>query len=846
MPTVINGIGTWYYGKRRIHRRKSVCGFCKHVAELESYDTTLYFVVFFVPLLPLGSKRIIESCPSCRRHRVVSLKKWEQSKAQHIAQLLEKLKENPDDRDTILAGLSLAWSYQDPILFDKLADTLARPRLEDPVIQTQLGKVSAYFSRYAEAETAYRAALAVHDDPDVRCELGMTLLKQGRPREALPYLRHILDERLSEDAGCIYLLIQGYQAEGLHQEALDLLDQRDTAFPQMVKDKTYQKQRQVSERYRDSGKKVPSAYLSESPRTGYREGSWTASVPRIIGPLVVLGLLLWYLGAAVWFGANRQVHLLNGADQPYTVVVNGQEQVLRPGVPVPMRVTEGEVTVEVRDARLALEPIHCRVETSFFTRPFASRTFVINPDQLAVVVHETAEFAENPAPFDKPPEVHLGQPLYTFTGIDYEFAPFPATIQVEQGHTVTKQRVGVLSNLTSLARLRLAEQTLSPEQRLDHNRRLLTVKPNDVVVLTWLLAKLSEADGLALLRSRLGDRPVLVEWHRAYQGLMEKAHPEEDLRPFYQQLVADTGRHPDALYLLARLPQQDADEPEKLYREAAAAQPPSAYALHALGYDALEQGHFEDAVRWTSEAVALAPDNPTIKQGQRQALLAARKYDQLLEQIRVEQQQPGQKAQALVQQLQIYALKGDKVQAQATLVEALRSLADPKTPSFYQEMEAELGAYLCYAQNDAARYLELAPHLSEQSRFEVALLRGNLREAAGLVNEQEEALTQHALLYLAASKAGEAKLAEEQWPLLLAALDKERGPQHQLDDMLAGRRPLDVDQVLRLRIEPLRKRVLLAVAAQRDPKKAKELLTLARQLDYAPDATSLCLRKLLE
>src|SRR5215468_4500572 len=105
MPTVINGIGTWYYGKRRIYRRRGVCGFCNRLGELDSYDTTLYVVVFFMPLVPLGQKRILDACPSCRRHRVLPLKTWEASKAADIDRLLEKLKENPDDRDTIVSGL---------------------------------------------------------------------------------------------------------------------------------------------------------------------------------------------------------------------------------------------------------------------------------------------------------------------------------------------------------------------------------------------------------------------------------------------------------------------------------------------------------------------------------------------------------------------------------------------------------------------------------------------------------------------------------------------------------------------------------------------------------------------
>jgi hypothetical protein len=49
-----------------------------------------------------------------------------------------------------------------------------------------------------------------------------------------------------------------------------------------------------------------------------------------------------------------------------------------------------------------------------------------------------------------------------------------------------------------------------------------------------------------------------------------------------------------------------------------------------------------------------------------------------------------------------------------------------------------------------------------------------------------------------------------------------------------------------LTIEPRTKRVYLAVLAQRFPDQAKEILALARTLDFHRDAISLCLRQVLK
>jgi tetratricopeptide (TPR) repeat protein len=848
MPTVVNGIGTWYYGRRRIHRRKGTCAFCRRVVELESHDTTLYFCVFFVPLIPLGQKRILDQCPVCRRHRVTSLAQWEASKAADIARLLEKLQQDPDDRDTILSGLALATAYQDPALLDKLADSLAKHRTDDPAIQAQLGAAYDYFARHAEAEAAYRAALAVDDTPEVRRRLALTLLKQGRPGEAQPYLRHILDERVGEDAGMLFLLAEGYQAEGQHQEALDFMDQRDAVFPALAATKEWQRQRKTSERYLHSGKKVRPTYLDQSPRAGYREGSpWAVYIPRIIAPALVLGLLCWYLGAALWLGQARPVFLVNGTERPYTVAVNGRDYALAAGAATPVRVTEGEVTVAFRDGNPPPEPVRCRVETPFFSRPFGRHTFVINPDQLALVVRDEAVYAANPGQDHTPAEFHVGRPFYAFEGIDYEFAPFPDSVEVTEGGQVRKTRVALVPGPTSEVRVRVVSQVLGPEQQKEYARRLLDRNPEDSVALAYLVSLLGEEERLALLRSRLGDRPLRVDWHRAYQILIETDHPDRDLRPEYRQLVQETGRQPDALYLLARVSDEDPDGADRLLREAAAATPPSAYALHALGVHALEQGELKEAVGWAQRAVALAPDNVIFQEGERTALLAAGQYQALLDLLGRRRVVPARRLGAIVDEVRVRGLQGDEAGARALFPQAMRMVINPTDRKPWDATEANLEAALACARHDTARFLEWADRAPDVSPFAPALLRGRLREASGHVApDPDAALTQHALLYQAATKSGDKKLADAQWAALLTALTHGRGATHRLGEVLAGRQPLRAEDVRRMWILVEQKRVLVAVVARRYPEAGKELLPLARKLDFLPDPTSLCLRKVLE
>lgn len=844
MPTVVNGIGTWYYGKTHLHRLKGVCEFCNRVGELESYDTTLYFVVFFIPLLPLSRKRILQSCPSCQQHRVMSLKDWEEAKAKDTARVLDKLEEDPGNRDSVLAAVNLAIAYQDEVLFDKLSEGLGVKQDQDAVVQRRLGDAYSYFRRYPEAEHAYRHALTQQDERDLRQQLAIVLLKQGRPQEAEPLLRDILAERLRDDRGMIYLLIESYQAQGLHERALALINERDEAFPELIADPDCKKQRKTSAKLVGTQKRVASTFLDDSKKAGYEPGGWTSKLPRLIGPAVIAVLLAWYLGAAWYIGEHRKVYVVNGWSKPYKAAVNGVEYQLNPGIPTAIHVAEGDVTVESRDPQAPFIPVQCHIATGFWGRPFSNHMFLLNPDRMAIIMKETTEYSATPKP-SPPPEFHLGEPYCAFQGISYEFEPFPETIKMKGG-SVTKTRVGLLANPTPEARLLLTGRLMMDEkQRRAYAEDLLRMEPNSTWYLLVATAGRSPEETLTFLRSRLEEQPLLIEWHRTYQNLMEREHPEKDLRPEYEQLVTRSKGHPDAVYLLARI-QPDLDAGEKLLRQAVAGPTPSAYAQFALGARALGQGRNDEALAFLEKAQTALPDNPNMQKHWRDTLLAAKQYDRLLAELQGEQHRPGLRRTALVKQVHIQAMRGDAEGANRKIEECLQTV-NTEAPEERQKMRTMLDAMVACSRGDAKGYLEKVGSSPELYGFTAAFLQGKLDEAASMIRKDnaEDALEQQGVLYLAARKAGNKMLADTQLVALSEGLGKLGDREaKQVSQILAGKKPYDADYFYRLTVGPELKRVLLLVAAAQEIKEKEKLLGLARALDFQADETSLCLRQL--
>jgi tetratricopeptide (TPR) repeat protein len=811
------------------------------MGELESYDTTLFFVCLFVPIIPLGKKRILEACPFCRKHRAMPLRQWEASKKRDTEDLLQRLRASPDDRSVMLRAIQLSIAYQDGGMLDQLASVAAETAGDDPNVLAQLGYAYAYFARREEAAKVLETSLSLRDDPEVRRQLGLALLKLGRTDEAEPHLRPILTEREGQNAPLIYYLIEAYQAEGRHDKALGLADERDAAFPELANDKLNKKQRAASQRYLASGKRLKPVFLTETGRTGYREGNWTARLPLIIGPLVILGLLAWYLIAAISEGRARKVYLVNGWDNPYTVVVNGEAHALRPGVATPITVAEGDIAVSIREANPGFQPLNLRIETPFFARPFSRYTFVINLDQLAILSLQNVEYAE--VPRQSPPgKLHTGEPLHQFQSVDYEFTPPPQTIQMKKNQTVVK-KVLELVPIMADNRFSIAMGSLDPAGQVRYAKHWAELDPANEMALGWSLLLLPGEEGLTFLRPRLSERPPVTAWHRAYQTQMDKLHPEVDLRPEYRKLVEETKSQADALYLLGRL--EDNEESDKLFQRAAGAKPPSVYAMYALGIDALCRGQFEDAVRQLEQASNQKTRLISAELFFHEALLAAGKYDRLLDDLAAQRLPPERRFVAQDQQIRALVAKGDKAKAKALVDETAGHFPGPGQMELRQTLHKFAEASICCASNDVEGYLTAT---GNEPTFETAFLQRKFAEAAGLADrgKTENAIRQRGLLYLGMLAAGDQKGAEAQWEPFLDALRQEGRRGRKCADMLGGKVPVDVEYLRRVAIYPGQKRVVLAVMTKRFPEQSKDLSTLARKLDYHRDATSLCLRQVLD
>jgi hypothetical protein len=224
MPTTVNGIGTRYYGKRNRSVRTAACRSCNRVANLESYDTRLWFVVIFIPIIPLGRKRVIDACPICTRHFVASADAYEQARQLQVSAAQDQFRREPSPPAALQVHATLL-GFHEREQAAKFRQTVRERFPADAELVAGLAAQLEHAGGYQEAGELYEAAHRLQPElPEARVAVAMRKMAAGELDDA----RRLLDFLEVPGAGQHYplgpidSLSIHYQNQGRHDEALQI------------------------------------------------------------------------------------------------------------------------------------------------------------------------------------------------------------------------------------------------------------------------------------------------------------------------------------------------------------------------------------------------------------------------------------------------------------------------------------------------------------------------------------------------------------------------------------------------------------------------------------------------
>ncbi|MCO8123223.1 tetratricopeptide repeat protein [Stieleria sp. TO1_6] len=249
MPTTINGIGTQYYGKKNPRSYDGVCDSCQRPTKLTDYETGYYFVVLFIPIIPLGKKQILGDCASCRRHRAMPLREWERIREESLDSGLSDLADNMHDPSKAIELLDRMTVFNQMDEAYDLATATAKQHADDFDTQLALGSWYERQGQTALSDKCFATAIELQPNhPASKRIQGVDAISAGRPKDAAEHFDALRNNVETYDPSLFYMLAMAYQSKQMHGEALDEFQDLIQRNPGIGKDKTLRKAVKQSEK----------------------------------------------------------------------------------------------------------------------------------------------------------------------------------------------------------------------------------------------------------------------------------------------------------------------------------------------------------------------------------------------------------------------------------------------------------------------------------------------------------------------------------------------------------------------------------------------------------------------
>ena len=619
MPATVNGIGTSHFLKRNLETRQGICTQCGTHTELKSYDTFHVACLVFIPIIPLGKHRIMSHCKSCDRFLQMPWKDWDKGMEILDALLTEGLNGPSPDREKVLEALAIIYQLQAMDVLDNYLERIYELFYNDEEVVRSMAAVMLMLFDFERAHTYSVRAFELDPSDNNRELVGLVALNTNKLDEARAALQFIINQQIDDKYELLHALVEAYQTQGLHEQALAFLDVMAEAFPHRINDKETRRLEKLSNKHSGTNNPLPPKGAPASMKP-FQKVLAIAIVLIVAGVFCTLSFLE---------GTNRDIYFINGLPTEYSITIDGDAYTLAPAELTPLPLGDGTFTVHLENDALGLDDFPVSVNTNFFTRLFSNYITVVNPDTCALILWENIPYAEeiteevNASAEEK---VHFGSNQYHFSDIDYPFEELPDEISTDASGIVMKE---VLTNYTTPIYSEVLGGVLElfgEEAVFNYLQLCFRANPMDEEIHYYAVQFLSPQLAVNLLEPQLEKRLDNVNYHRYYQGVAESVYTPAELLERYEGYQSQYPDNSDLLYLVGRIT-PDLEKANALYRHAFESPEPSAWAVWAYTYNMLNNAQFEEALQFSLPWVSKFPDNPLIAGVESRVAMATKQYD---------------------------------------------------------------------------------------------------------------------------------------------------------------------------------------------------------------------------
>ncbi len=427
--------GSRFTSREDLRRKTDTCPSCGQRQLMESFSGLKWLHLYFIPLIPLGRRRVIQQCRGCKKGYEMSVSKWEDLRDRSIAEARTLSGGDPHHLGKTLELLTAVETYGT----DDAAEALVREIVSNfPHDAGALSRAAEYYRAHGDDASALglaeRAGRADAKNDSTRRILASLYAAKADLLSAMnQYLG--IDKPLDRyDMMNILYVAQGLRKAGRIREAYTLVEKINALYPAEAnahygirhETKILEKKLQLTK-----------SILRPNP----------AQKKQILIASLCAGLLVAFFAALNFYiMLNQKLFVANELDQTAVVSVGeGPAVAVEPGAFAAIPLAEGEYTLTAKLGGRSLPPQKIRIANSPQQRFFNTGTFICNLAGAGIIVAEEIRYSAKADEKDEEENhyrLYTGKDFLILRGVEYPFEEPPKTIRLEN-HESSKVQFSV-------------------------------------------------------------------------------------------------------------------------------------------------------------------------------------------------------------------------------------------------------------------------------------------------------------------------------------------------------------------------------------------------------------------
>ena len=732
MPTTYNGIGTHYYGKKNKKSRHAVCQQCRYKAQLISYETRLWFVVIFVPVIPLGRKRIMDQCSVCSWHYATPMALWETGRQVDTAEAMSQFRKEQSAETALIVHATLI-RYQEfeqaETFRSRMLDQFSGQSILHAGLASDLDAAGLPKDATALWESAYKLD---PDLPEARVGIASRRMQEKKLEEAHELLSFLEQPGAEQQYRLdpLFDLATGYQKSGKHVECLEVMETILKGYPDTANDHAVRKFITVSEkklRREESILPVVKHSVGKLFSRQYSSGQRWAVGIMVAAILAVIGLVI----NNEYIRRHQPLIVINATGAAANIQIDGGTPVSVLGqqmIPVREGVKKIKITGSVQETH------KITVESGYWNRWTTTPVWIVNVGGQGIIADVDIHYAVNP----RAPTVRLhADPLFYKKHVDYPFEEPPESVDIGSRQSVTKNAISWVDVGTHAESAVNGYYTLyeyNRQKAWEYGKRLLTHVPSNVDLLKLMANTATDKQQLELaqlLESRIDHQPILIAWHRTYQDFPAVQQAYDLTVARYDAMLQKDPDNVRLLYLRGRF-ESNKIKSSSYFERARELDPKFPWPAYALAHHQMSDGHWDIAIDLINEALDNGIDESEIQHARHFAYLGSQRFEDLIQihQATLKERSGSVQIAQLLAETLLHA--GKKEEASDVLLQTI---------SNYRREMGDRFPEVVYAGNAIEKYFnnDIVGALEEVAKTkELAVIRSMLEVESGKLDDAIE------------------------------------------------------------------------------------------------------------